>query len=150
VAPRRSLGPAHRGYEYQDLLIATRLVDVLLGGIACVAVDHKETPDDVFDHLTVVNDDGLRARTQFKHRDDGDAPLALRTFTTDERRLRLDRLVASAAADRASAPTDTRFEFRLVLSAARPDDGRLGRVLKSADSRTGRVLARHPIHALSF
>ncbi|WP_158083243.1 hypothetical protein [Streptomyces antioxidans] len=35
------LTAAHRGYEYQDLMEAGRVVDLLLGGIVRVHVDKK-------------------------------------------------------------------------------------------------------------
>jgi hypothetical protein len=41
-----SLTAAHRGYEYQDLLVACRLVDMLLGTVVQVHVDEKLTVDD--------------------------------------------------------------------------------------------------------
>jgi hypothetical protein len=44
---------AHRGYEYQDLLVACRLVDVLLGSVVQVHVDEKLTEDDRFDDLAL-------------------------------------------------------------------------------------------------
>jgi hypothetical protein len=35
------LAPAHRGYEYQDLLVAARFVDVLLGIVTEARCDEK-------------------------------------------------------------------------------------------------------------
>jgi hypothetical protein len=96
-----SLTSAHRGYEYQDLLVACYLVDMLLGGTIHVHVDKKLVPDDRFDDLTTEDVDGTRERVQFKHTDNNDRPLTLNTFTTETRKLRLDRLIASMLADRA-------------------------------------------------
>src|SRR5207248_1172382 len=95
-----SLQAAHRGYEYQDLLSAARLVDVLLGTLAEARVDEKLVAGDRFDDLTTIDIRGRRERTQFKHTDNDDRPLTLTTFTDDRRGLQLDRLVASAVADR--------------------------------------------------
>lgn len=39
------LNAAHRGYNYQDLLVAIRLVDVLLDSITAINVDEKLVRD---------------------------------------------------------------------------------------------------------
>jgi hypothetical protein len=136
-----SLTAAHRGYEYQDLMAACRLVDVLLGFVASVYVDEKLVPDDRFDDLTILEDAGHRERTQFKHTDNDDLPLTLETFTNDSRDLRLDRLVAAATADRdgpgSPAPS---CSFRVVLRDAAPADDRLLAVLKPASPDPGPFL----------
>lgn len=125
------LEAAHRGYDYQDLLVATRLTDVLTGNIVSTWVDEKLVSDDQFDDLTTVDLDGFRQRVQFKHRDNDDIPLPLSTFTTDARNLRFDRLVASAVADRAGpGALATAHEFRIVLRDASPNDPQLLRVLR--------------------
>ncbi len=122
---------AHRGYEYQDLLVACRLVDMLLGEIAEAYVDHKLVADDRFDDLTVVTAAGIRERCQFKHTENGDRPLSLATFTTDARSLRLDHLFASMLADRAGPGRGAaESHFRIVLRDAAPDDEKLKAVLR--------------------
>src|SRR5438105_11367432 len=126
----RDLAGAHRGYEYQDLLIAARLVDVLLGSVLEAYVDRKLVIDDRFDDLTTIESSGWRERTQFKHRDNDDQPLPLSTFTSDNRGLRLDRLVASALEDRAGGG-DSRF--RVVLRDVRPVDTLLLAFLRPAN-----------------
>ena len=93
-----SLASAHRGYEYQDLRVAARLVDIMLDTIARVFVDKKLVPDDMFDDLTTVDKTGRRERTQFKHTDNADQELTLATFAGDVRRVRLDRVVSAALA----------------------------------------------------
>ncbi|MGC0405168.1 hypothetical protein RKD27_007812 [Streptomyces sp. SAI-126] len=134
AANMSDLTAAHRGYEYQDLMEAGRVVDLLLGGIARVHVDEKLVTDDRFDDLTVINADGSRERTQFKHSDAED-PLGYTTFTTDDRGLRLDRLVAAAVADRdgagAGAPA---HQLRIVTRNAPPDDDALNAVMVPARS----------------
>ncbi|WP_121007230.1 AAA family ATPase [Saccharothrix australiensis] len=128
-----NLQAAHRGYEYQDLLTAGRLVDLVLGTLSAAHVDVKHVDDDRFDDLTVITVDGRRERTQFKHTDNDDRPLTVDTFTTDGRDLRLDRLVAAAAADRdgpGSAASD--LAFRVVLRDTQPVDEALAAVLVPA------------------
>lgn len=124
------LNAAHRGYNYQDLLVAIRLVDVLLGSITAINVDEKLVRDDRFDDLTTVDLEGTRARSQFKHREDAAVPLPLATFTGDGRGLRLDHLVACAVADRdGPGAAAANALFRVVVRDARPTDPVLGQVL---------------------
>ncbi|MFC9085476.1 AAA family ATPase [Nocardiopsis dassonvillei] len=128
------LAAAHRGYEYQDLMEAGRVVDLLLGGIARVHVDEKLVTDDRFDDLTVINADGSRERTQFKHSDE-EGPLSYATFTTDNRGLRLDRLVAAAIADRDGPGAGaTEYRLRIVMRDAPPNDAVLNAVMVPARS----------------
>jgi hypothetical protein len=47
-----SLTAAHRGYEYQDLLVAYRLVDMVLGSVVQAHVDEKLIVGDRFDDLS--------------------------------------------------------------------------------------------------
>ncbi|MEV5885364.1 ATP-binding protein [Streptomyces sp. NPDC052020] len=136
------LTAAHRGYEYQDLLEACRVVDLPLGGIVAVHVDEKLVPDDRFDDLTVIGADGCRERTQFKHSDNDDQPLAYDTFTSDGRGLRLDRLVATAAADRDGPGASARtVRLRIVMRDAPPDDAVLRAVMVPARASDAPFLA---------
>ena len=95
-----SLDAAHRGYGYQDLLVACKLVDVLLGTIVDASVDEKVVPVDRFDDLTTLDAARFRERVQIKHTDNADRTLPLATFTRDARGLQLDSVVASVLADR--------------------------------------------------
>ena len=125
-----SLTAAHRGYEYQDLLVACRLVDMLLGSVVQVHVDEKLTVGDRFDDLSTIDLDGRRERTQFKHTENADRPLGLETFTTEARGLRLDFVIASILADRAGPGRDaTSFSYRIVLRDSSPVDPVLTTVL---------------------
>lgn len=125
-----SLTAAHRGYEYQDLLVACRLVDMLLGSLVRVIVDEKLTAGDRFDDLTTIDLDGRRERTQFKHTESADRPLALEMFTTEARGLRLDCVIASILADRSGPGRDTTsFSYRIVLRDSSPVDPALITVL---------------------
>ncbi|MFI0786209.1 AAA family ATPase [Streptomyces lydicus] len=136
------LTAAHRGYEYQDLLEACRVVDLLLGEIVAVHVDEKLVPDDRFDDLTVIGADGCRERTQFKHSDNDDHPLAYDTFTSDGRGLRLDRLVAAAVADRDGPGASARtIRLRIVMRDAPPDDAVLRAVMVPARASDAPFLA---------
>lgn len=87
-----SLRPTHRGYAYQDLMTAIRLVDVALGS-AEVTVDAKSFAGDRFDDLTTEWFNHARERIQLKHTDI-DRALSRATFTADRRDLRLDLLAA--------------------------------------------------------
>ena len=135
------LAPAHRGYEYQDLLVAARLVDLLLGTVVSCRVDTKLVPDDVFDDLTTVDSAGRRERSQFKH-SQRDAPaLSLATFANDKRGLRLDRVIGAALADRdGPAAAATGVLFRIVLPDAPPTDPRLVALLAPAHPDPGPFL----------
>lgn len=146
-----SLQAAHRGYEYQDLLSASRLVDLVLGTLSAADVDVKQVDDDRFDDLTVLTVDGRRERTQFKHTDNDDKPLAVETFTTDGRDLRLDRLVAAAVADR-EGPGNSAADlaFRIVLRDTRPVDEALTAVLVPADPDPGPFVAGMQTRRLRF
>lgn len=126
-----SLAAAHRGYEYQDLLVACRLVDMLLGSVVQVHVDEKLTIGDRFDDLSTIDLDGRRERTQFKHTENADRPLSLETFTTNARGLRLDFLIASILADRSGPGRGaTIFLYRIVLRDSFPSNPDLMAVLR--------------------
>ncbi|MGH9821633.1 MAG: AAA family ATPase [Blastocatellia bacterium] len=136
-----NLTAAHRGYEYQDLLAAARLVDMMLGTIVTVHVDEKLLPDDRFDDLTTIDATAHRERTQFKHTENEDQPLTLATFASDARSLRLDRLIAIALADRDGPGAGAKeFTFRVVLRDTRPVDRRLLAVLGPANPDPGPLL----------
>ena len=135
------LARAHRGYEYQDLLVAARLVDLLLGSVVHCRVDTKLVPDDVFDDLTTVDSAGRRERSQFKHTQRDAPPLSLATFANDKRGLRLDRVIGAALADRdGPGAAATGVLFRIVLPDAPPTDPRLVALLASANPDPGPFL----------
>jgi len=144
------LEAAHRGYAYQDLLAATRLTDVLLGEIVSAVVDRKLFATDRFDDLTTVSLSGLRERVQIKGRGTG-VPLALSSFTTDQRSLKLDALILSAIEDRdgpgANALT---HRYRILLGDSRPTDSRLMRVLVPAEDDPGPFVPGLPTLRLCF
>jgi hypothetical protein len=129
-----SLTAAHRGYEYQDLLVACRLVDVLLGTVVQVRVDEKLTLDDRFDDLSTIDVDGHRERTQFKHTENADRPLSLGTFTTEARGLRLDFVITSILADRSGPGRQAMsFSYRILFTDASPVDPSLATVLRPVE-----------------
>jgi hypothetical protein len=114
------LAPAHRGYEYQDILSACRLVDVILSSVTNIICDVYLVEDDRFDDLTATYLDGSRERTQFKHSEDSAQPLTTNHFTSDNKRnLKLDRLFAAMLADRNQSGNNT--EYRLVIRNYGPD-----------------------------
>lgn len=138
-----ALTSAYRGYEYQDLLVATRLVDVMLGSIVNIRVDEKLVSDDRFDDLTTVDETGCRERIQIKHTDNADQALTLATFTSDARSLRLDRVISTVLADRDGPGIQAKgFSFRIVLRDAPPTDARLLAVLEPANPDPGPILPR--------
>ena len=126
-----NLSAAHRGYEYQDLLIACRLVDMLLGNVIHIHVDEKLFDHDRFDDLTSSYVTGIRERVQFKHTDNDDRPLTLQTFTLDDRSLRLDRIIAAMLTDFSTYGCMARTcTYRIVLRDQPPNDTKLTSVLK--------------------
>src|SRR5680860_694742 len=124
------LQPAHRGYEYQDLMVALRSVDLLLGTLSSMVTEVKLVEDDRFDDLTIIDELGRRERVQFKHTDREDLALSLRTFTSDSRDLKLDRLLACAVLDRdGPGSTAASLKYRVVLRDSCPDGETLLRFL---------------------
>ena len=147
------LNAAHSGYEYQDLLVGCRLVDVLLGEVLEVRVDEKLVDDDRFDDLTTQHADGSRERVQFKHTDSDDRPLTAATFTykNDFRRLRLDKVFASMIADRdGPGHGANRLMYRIVLRDAPPIDPQLVAVLCPAANDPGPFLPALQTARLAF
>lgn len=145
------LTPAHRGYEFQDLLVACRFVDILLGTVVEARCDEKLFAEDRFDDLTTMDVDRRRERAQFKHTENDDRPLTLDTFTADRRGLRLDRLLYSMLADRdgpGSQATDT--VFRVVLRDQLPTDASLTAVLAPLTLDPGPYLAAMRTTRLGF
>ena len=136
-----ALVSAHRGYEYQDLLVAMRLVDVMLGTIVKIHVDKKLVLDDRFDDLTTVDETDFRERTQVKHTDNVDQALTLATFTNDSRRLRLDRVILAALADRDGPGIQAKeVSFRIIMRDIPPTDPRLCTLLRPANPDPGPFL----------
>jgi hypothetical protein len=146
-----NLQPAHRGYEFQDLMIAARSVDLLLGDLVTAQADQKLVEGDRFDDLTIVDVLANRERIQFKHRDADDHALSLDTFTSDRRLLRFDKLVASAVADRdGPGATANSVHFRVLLRDGRPTDPELLHFLKPASIDPGAFLSGLPTYRMQF
>ena len=128
-----------------------RLVDLVLGTVSAAHVDVKQVGDDRFDDLTVITVDGRRERTQFKHTDNDNKPLAVETFTTDGRDLRLDRLVVAAVADRdGPGGSAADLAFRVVLRDTSPVDEALTAVLVPANPDPGPFVAGMQTRRLRF
>ena len=133
-----NLDAAHRGYAYQDLLVACKLVDVLLGTIVEVSVDEKLVPADRLDDLTTLDAAESRERLQIKHTDNAERALSLATFTRDHRQLQLDSVIASVLADRdGPGATASAHSYRIVLRDGAPTDPRLASVLIPASVDPG-------------
>ena len=135
AAPLRA---AHRGYEYQDIMAAIKLPDLLLGSLASLTAEKKLYQGDPFDDLIAEAPDGRRDRIQIKHREeDSHVDLPLSTFTTNQRGLRLDKLVASGRQERMMATPDRPSTLRVLLRDHPPVDSRLTRILRPADPDPG-------------
>lgn len=142
---------AHIGYEYQDLLIACRLVDVLLGTVVSASVDNKFFADDRFDDLTTVDDRGLRERVQFKHTKSSDLTLSLATFSSDARGLRLDKLIGSVLEDSSGPGRDAAdHRYRVVLRDSRPTQQGFWRIAGDTDPDPGPFIPGLDTYRLQF
>lgn len=126
----------HRGYLYQDLVAATRLVDLLIGSAKTITVDERLLPGDRFDDLATEWASGTRERTQMKHSDQNLHPLAVATFTNDGRLCRLDRLVSAAISLRDHLASDE-LQLRLILRDAPPSDSGFLSLLRSPEPDPG-------------
>ena len=146
-----NLTSAHKGYEYQDLLVACRLVDVLLGNVSQVYVDEKFFNDDRFDDLTTIDIRGHCERIQFKHTDNDHKKLTCNTFTNDNRQLKLNQLIASMVKYHACFGRDAHtVAYRIVLRDQVPDDLKLLKVLKTCDPDPGAFFPGMQTVRLSF
>ncbi|MCY4673284.1 MAG: ATP-binding protein [Bacteroidetes bacterium] len=118
-----ALAQAHKGYEYQDLLVAVRLIDRMLGSIVGVCVDEKLVPNDIFDDLTTVDDTGCRERVQIKYTTNASQALTPVIFTQNVRGLRLDRVISAVLADRDKhAGRFKEVLYRIVMRYLPPAD----------------------------
>lgn len=135
------LASAHRGYQYQDLVTALALVDVVLGRILTPAVDRKFFEQDIFDDLTTITVAGSRQRLQIKHASDSNKPLDLTSFSTQRRGIRLDHLVTAITRDSDFFPTlADQTIYRLIFTDIAPIDSSLCELLqpvKNAGGPTG-------------
>jgi hypothetical protein len=142
---------AHRGYEYQDLLVACRLVDMLLGTVVEVHIDEKLVPGDRFDDLTTQDAGNHQDRSQFKHTGRENSPLSVSTFTSDARSLRLDWLVSAAASYRDGPGANaSSVQFRVVMRDTPPTDEVPVAVLVPASPDPGPFVAGMPTTRLQF
>ena len=141
----------HRGYEYQDLLVACRLVDMLLGVAVEVRVDKKLEDGDVFDDLSTVFSDGSSERVQVKYTDDDERPLAAATFTSGRRNLKLDSVLASVLADRLGSGTSGASPtYRIILRDIPPEEDVLTDVLGPAGADPGPFIRNFGTARLAF
>lgn len=107
-----TLGPAHKGYLYQDIASAYFLGRSLVEPVRTTTVDWKFHPDDRFDDLLVVQDDGRRVRRQFKH-SVSPAPFERSHLNSDRSDLKLDRLIRSWRQDSAGVRAQ---EYRICVT----------------------------------
>ena len=113
-----TLGPAHKGYLYQDIASAYFLGRSLVEGVRATTVDWKFHPNDRFDDLLIAFEDGRRVRRQFKHSES--AIIFERSHLNSNRYdLRLDELVRSWRQDPAKVRAN---EYRICVTWRVPTD----------------------------
>ena len=107
-----TLGPAHKGYLYQDIASAYFLGRSLVEGVHATTVDWKFHPNDRFDDLLITYEDGCRVRRQFKH---SESAIAFERSHLNSNRsdLRLDELVRSWRQDPAKVRAN---EYRICVT----------------------------------
>lgn len=127
------LAAAHRGYQYQDLVTALGLVDVVLGRFLTPTVDRKLFEQDIFDDLTTTTVSGVRHRLQIKHTSGAATPLELTNFSTKRRGTRIDHIVAAIIDDNETFPAlSDQTVFRLVFTDLAPVESPLRELLQPA------------------
>lgn len=112
-----SLGPAHRGYQYQDLLTAYHFAWCLTHDIKSITVDRKLYANDRFDDLTFQLN-GFTFRRQIKSSEDEEVNIELRHLTTTYRDLEIDELVRGFK----NAGANVADEYRLCATWKEPVD----------------------------
>ncbi|WEW95645.1 hypothetical protein P3T65_15420 [Pseudomonas nitroreducens] len=109
------LGPAHRGYAYQDLVTAYLLVRSLVQRFEAVVVDRKAVDDDRFDDIEITSA-GIRVRRQLKSSASADLTLGYSDFEAVNSSLRFDRLLNTFIAEGDGAAD----EYRLCVTWQAP------------------------------
>lgn len=111
------LGPAHKGYIFQDLMSAFVLVRALLDRPISLTIDRKNHEADKFDDLDIRYTD-RRVRWQFKHSEMKDRSLSLSDFSNSSSSLNIVSLLQTA-----NYPQNADVEeFRLSTTWAPPND----------------------------
>lgn len=143
MTTRRAAGlaPAHRGYQYQDLVSAVALVDTLLSADEAI-IDRKLFSSDLFDDLTLTNS-SRRHRLQLKYSARANAELSLKLFGGSARGVRLDRVMSAILEDRATFPREAdRTTYRIVFTEILSPSSELASLLTSnGSSKVGWPLA---------
>jgi len=139
--PSTGLTPAHRGYAYQDLVVALRLLDLLTGRAASVQVEDMHAVEDRFDDAKVTDASGLCTGIQIKH-STVDRQVERATFATNRRGLRLDNLVLGMLRVREAATTQTDFAFQIVTTDRAPSAPEAGSLFTRASQSTADSLQR--------
>lgn len=104
------LQPAHRGYNYQDLVTAYLLVLGLLGERPTITIDRKTSGNDRFDDISLRSEQRF-IRRQIKHSSDPNRTLSTDDFVRPNSTLYFGALVGTFAAD--NPPAD---EYRLCAT----------------------------------
>lgn len=133
---------AHRGYEYQDLLVAARLVDVMLETVDGACVEKKWSDHDIFDDLTTLDSAGSWECVQFKYTSKTRQALTLARFTNEKSRLYMGKIIKSALADRDEQDTQAGvISYRLIMRDTCPKDEQLLSILRPASPDPGPFLS---------
>ena len=112
----KSLGAAHRGYNYQDLVTACHFALALVGDFESITVDRKFFDQDRFDDLTLQKNTGI-FRRQIKSSENDDVYFELKHLTTKYRDLKIDELIRGF-----KNQDDTVAEYRLCATWKPPFD----------------------------
>lgn len=123
------LGPAHRGYVYQDVATAYFLAEGIVSGAECTVVDRKEYAGDLFDDLTIEKDK-RRIRRQFKSSADVNKTFAEEALKTKTNDLRIDDIVHCFL----RAGEDPADEYRICTTWSTPQDENVAKLLRPCDA----------------
>ncbi|MHC4543181.1 MAG: ATP-binding protein [Planctomycetota bacterium] len=123
-----ALGPAHKGYMYQDVVTAYFFAKGLVQHIDSITVDSKTYPKDVFDDLTIRT--GSRVvRRQFKYSSSVSRTLEEQDFTTERSSLRIDDVVRCHRFAKESPAS----EYRICVRWGTPTDEVFEQLLEPLD-----------------
>ncbi|MCF7889840.1 ATP-binding protein [Candidatus Bipolaricaulota bacterium] len=119
-----SLQGARKGYLYQDLIVATQLVDVILGETDKVWVDEKKTNPDKFDDFASRSIQDDHELIQIKHTDQDKRLLELQDFNnSDNSDPYLEDLLSTAIAYKEGPGADaSNITFRYFANYGEPKE----------------------------
>lgn len=130
-----TLRPAHRGYRYQDILVALHLAHAIVDNPSRILIDKKLFDRDDFDDYTVEGTSSS-ARIQIKHSENRNKPLEFADFHQSGE-LALYSLIRSFEKGREFSPCT----LRATVTWKAPLERRLLDVLIPVDSLPGPISA---------